>query len=69
MAAQIVRKVVGRLLRDDGFKNQVEANPDDALKSFHLTQEERDALRMIDLGAISKTNLQLSHDISADVCV
>jgi hypothetical protein len=62
MASQVVRKVVGRLLRDDCFKKQFEANPEDSLETFQLTQEERDAQRNIDLGDISKTNLQISNE-------
>ena len=62
MTAQVVRKVVGRLLRDDGFKKQFEASRDDSLESLQLTQEERDVLRKIDLSAISKTNLRISNE-------
>ena len=49
-----IERVLGRLLTDNGFRNQMMLKPQQALAGYNLGQEELDALGQLDLARWTK---------------
>ncbi len=64
MSKASVEQVVGKMLMDAAFRNEVTANPTSALVGYDLTAEERDAFAQMDTSSFDAVASQLDARLS-----
>lgn len=66
MASQDVKKVIGKILSDEEFLEQLKNDPDGTLDEFQLTQPEKDGLKDLDLTHISEAEFEIGKNIDTE---
>ncbi len=64
MSIEVVHQIIGRAVTDEAFRKLLFANPEEALKGYDLTDEEREALTDLDEEEVSAFSNQLSERIT-----
>jgi len=64
MSKENIEKVVGRLVTDSEFAKAFHENPDEALKGYELTEEEKEGLKAVKLEEVAKFAGELDPRIS-----
>jgi hypothetical protein len=64
MSKENIEKVIGRLVTDSEFSKKFFEHPDEALKEYNLTEEEKEGLKKVKKEDVSKFSGELDPRIS-----
>lgn len=67
MSQAAVEQVIGRMLLDPGFRNQMASDRQRALSGFDLTEQERAGLDNVDLADFDRTITGLDARVSKGI--
>jgi hypothetical protein len=64
MSKSVLEQVMGKMVLDPNFRQQVVSDPSSALEGYDLTSQERDALEQMDLNEFHNTLSPLDERVS-----
>ena len=67
MSQEVVNNIIGKAATDTDFRQLLRDNPDQALKGFDLTEEEKDSLRKMNFESLDKFSGDLDDRISKKI--